>query len=72
MWECMMSNIEKLVQGRSGNMKAMKKDEVCVKGGWVDRSELLHFLWPVKQYRAGAVLFSLTCKFFQSHKLFSD
>ena len=58
---CDITDINKLVQGSSGNMSAMKKSKLCIRVYKVNGSEKLQVLWLVKYYsKAGANLYFLT------------
>ena len=59
-------NISKLIQRSSGIMPAMKKGKLYVNVQQVNGTEWFHMLWPMKFCpKAGANLFSVTCKFLQ-------
>ena len=68
-----VTNIDESIQGSSNIMPATKKGKLWVKICQVDGTEQTHTLWPVKFCpKAGANLFSLTCKLLQGNKIASD
>ena len=55
-----ITNINKSVQGSSGNMSTTKKSKLCMNVHQVDGSKKMHALWPVKYFtKADANLFCL-------------
>ena len=62
--------INESVQGSLGSMPAIRKRKFCIKVHQVDDTEWVHTLWPMKFCpKAGANLFSLTCKLFQGNTI---
>ena len=65
-----IANINELVQGSLDNMSITMKGKLHVKVHQVDVTELVHILWPIKYCtKAGANLYSLTCKLSQGNKI---
>ena len=61
-----ITDINKSVQGISGNMKTTKQGKFHVKVQQVDGNEIVHTPWLVKYYeRADTNLFYLNCGFSQ-------
>ena len=66
-------DINELTQASSGIMPTTKKSKLCVKVQQVDENEQIHTLWPMKCCsKAGANLFSLSCKLLQVKKISSN
>ena len=67
-----ITNIDESIQGSSGIMPATKMGKLQVKVLQVNGTEWIHTIWPVKFCpKAGANLFSLTCKLLQENKIAS-
>ena len=63
-------DINESIQESSKNMLVIKKGKLFVNVQQVDGTEQVHTLWPVKFcHKAGANLFSLTCKLLQRKQI---
>ena len=66
-------DINKLIQGSSRIMSALKKCKLHISVWQADGTEWVHTLWLMKfSPKAGANLFSLTCKLLQGKTISSD
>ena len=62
-WMYDVTDIDKSIQGSSGNVEAAKKSKLYVKVRQADESDILHTLWPVGNCeKASENLFSSTFK----------
>ena len=68
-----VTKINESLQGSSVSMTATKKGKFCIKVHKVGSTEWVYVLWPIKYCaKAGANLYSLTCKLLQRNKIKND